>query len=372
MIIVVEMAVRLINTVQAAITNMVKKIILQAFNVLGNSISAFQNMELHRAIGTNPSHSQLSKDDQSHPLHSLAAEQAKTMVEGMGTVLKKYQEQMRDQEYGIPLKESKVTLQDFINTAKSYFMHPAHTHWMDAVTEKWLGTHGKKISDLHEVEQKRKRMHAFGQQLIATAEELHQLYESTVAFGKELVVVVELKIKELQQLIIQVKSYTTEIAVEAINEFNKIVTELDAQYEQLKKRLEYDIYTGLDKGAVKYQKAKKIAEEEIDAFKKQVDESIQKAMEIIEENTDTGIEELDKLNKQLKKYYDNLFSMQQQPGLFEQQYYAFAKEEGMKDAELMEYYYMAQNKQYNTIQNYLQQQSDVLLASLHTNTNNLA
>src|SRR3712207_7743973 len=58
-------------------------------------IFAYQNLELARKIGTDPSHSQLAKDHFEHPLHSLAADLAREAVAGIGTVLKDRSEERR-------------------------------------------------------------------------------------------------------------------------------------------------------------------------------------------------------------------------------------------------------------------------------------
>ena len=72
-IVLIDIVGRLINVAQAAMVNMVKKILIETFELLAKGTLAYQNMEVDRPIGTDPSHSQVAKDHTEHPLHSLAA-----------------------------------------------------------------------------------------------------------------------------------------------------------------------------------------------------------------------------------------------------------------------------------------------------------
>jgi hypothetical protein len=86
--------------------------------------------------GTNPSHTQIAKDDPDHPLNPLAGLLA---AEAVG-------------EIGRQIKEcwnKKKRVKDVVNWANSrYFAHPCDTNWADNQVKEWMNKNPDKLKDV--------------------------------------------------------------------------------------------------------------------------------------------------------------------------------------------------------------------------------
>lgn len=51
----------------------IKSIVVDMLQTMNHLITDWQSMQISTDIGTNPSHTQLAKDETHHPLHPLAA-----------------------------------------------------------------------------------------------------------------------------------------------------------------------------------------------------------------------------------------------------------------------------------------------------------
>lgn len=132
-------------------------ILLNAYNTaaqgvlswIGDSIADVQTALGHDPnvdAGTEPTHSQLSKDHAEHPLHDLAARLA-------GEAVRRVAQSMIDYWDGKPDA-------DPIAVASSFFSHPEDVQWQDRLVRAWAAANPEKVlraqskSDLDEVHRK--------------------------------------------------------------------------------------------------------------------------------------------------------------------------------------------------------------------------
>ncbi len=114
-----------INLIEKMLKNVVKKLIGFIIHSMALGIREYQNLE---GFGTNPSHTQLAKDDKGHPLHEIAGQLARIAVADMGNHYMSY-------------KEGFKSKQQLINLAKEYLAHPKDVSWMDMTVLKWATSH---------------------------------------------------------------------------------------------------------------------------------------------------------------------------------------------------------------------------------------
>lgn len=88
-------------------------------------------------IGTNPSHTQLAKDSESHPLNDIAGYLAYLSVRRIGGDMKKC------------WKTGTPSIQTIINTARDrYFVHPCDVDWTHEHIESWVVKNKSKLDKL--------------------------------------------------------------------------------------------------------------------------------------------------------------------------------------------------------------------------------
>jgi hypothetical protein len=117
------------------------RLVLNAYNfvyqqlllLLGNSVDDAQTLleDPHGSMSTDPSHSQLAKDHDDHPLHTLAAELARRSVEEVGKA-------MYARWKGQPGM-------DPARIASAFMVHPEDCSWQDAIVAAWARTHAPQI-----------------------------------------------------------------------------------------------------------------------------------------------------------------------------------------------------------------------------------
>ncbi|MGC7840416.1 HET-C-related protein [Pseudomonas wayambapalatensis] len=103
-------------------------------NLIGNSVDDIQTYRMGNPMltgSTNPTHSQLAKDHDVHPLHTLATLMARVAVRDVGFAMYKYWQGGR--------------LRDPVKVARSYFTHPNDSEWQDELVSKWASEHPKEI-----------------------------------------------------------------------------------------------------------------------------------------------------------------------------------------------------------------------------------
>jgi len=105
--------------------NVIKKVMQFIIHGVAMGIRESQNLQ---KSDTNPTHTQIAKDDMEHPLHLLAGNLARIAVADIG-------KQFTQAKLG---RTSEI---DVIDLAKEYLSHPADVNWMDVTTMKWASTY---------------------------------------------------------------------------------------------------------------------------------------------------------------------------------------------------------------------------------------
>ena len=369
-IILIDIVGRLINGAQAAVTNMVKKILIETFELLAKGTLAYQNMEVDRPIGTDPSHSQVAKDHTEHPLHSLAANQARVAVAGVGLVLKEYLDQKRKLYIEKIFPEKPVKAKEFIEAAKKYMVHPAQSHWMDTITEKWVAGHGKKISELNEDERFRKDMHAFGKMANETADKILAEYNQLLDNIDKLEATIDYYVRQFKQQLVELRSKGNDLKQDIVEEFFEIINVLEEGYDTLKRNLNYNLYQLKDGGTEQYELLKQDAANQLEQYRNKAKETINKVQELIKESGERSMESIEEVQDRLNKYYESLFTERQKVSPLEAKVYAYAKDHVPEDAKLIESFYHQQKAQYAGLRNYMKTPPDTMLASLNQQKRN--
>lgn len=78
------------------------------------------------SIGTNPSHTQIAKDEPGKPMHKLSAKLAIYAVKHMGTKMFKFWK-----------NDPSVTKKDILDAVDTLFRHPAESSWQDKMVKEW-------------------------------------------------------------------------------------------------------------------------------------------------------------------------------------------------------------------------------------------
>jgi len=113
-----------------AVLNCYNFVYQQLLLLVGNSVDDAQTMfdsDPNKSGSTDPSHSQLAKDHDVHPLHTLAAQLAQQAVLQVGQA-------MAGRWRGDASR-------DPVKIAQSYLVHPNDTNWQDATVAAWAKGH---------------------------------------------------------------------------------------------------------------------------------------------------------------------------------------------------------------------------------------
>ena len=100
------------------------KIVIQ--NTLTNDFNALKIEQFRSTLGTDPTHTQIAKDSNTHPFHELAATLAKIAVQDIGSHVHDY------------IFRKKGDIEDIKQKAVAYLAHPADVDWMDYTVYEWL------------------------------------------------------------------------------------------------------------------------------------------------------------------------------------------------------------------------------------------
>ncbi|MHC1651874.1 type VI secretion system tip protein TssI/VgrG [Stenotrophomonas maltophilia] len=117
-----------------AVLNCYNFVYQQLLLLVGNSVDDAQTMfdsDPNKSGSTDPSHSQLAKDHDIHPLHTLAAQLAQQAVLQVG------------QAMAASWKGN--TARDPVKIAQSYLVHPNDTNWQDSIVTNWARGHAAAI-----------------------------------------------------------------------------------------------------------------------------------------------------------------------------------------------------------------------------------
>lgn len=128
-------AIQAINALENVLMNVVKQVMRLIIAGVASGIREGQNLT---TLGTNPTHTQIAKDDMGHPLHQLAGTLARIAVADIGKQFDK-------------AKKGRTSMSQVADLAKEYLSHPADVDWMDMTVLKWATTH---IGDVREAQSK--------------------------------------------------------------------------------------------------------------------------------------------------------------------------------------------------------------------------
>lgn len=135
----------------ASLIAMPHSLVLNAL-LYGMEISVKEAETYSRKFGTDPTHTQLNKDDPAHPINDLAGKLAVMAAQKVGSQMLKCWESFDDSSKLIPI-------------IKEIMSHPCHADWMDEVVMKWADQHPDKVRKLEKssylqiaLEQKQKLM----------------------------------------------------------------------------------------------------------------------------------------------------------------------------------------------------------------------
>lgn len=285
---IADIIIRTINTLYVTIVNLVKSILVDIMELVAIGIAAYQNTELPREVGTNPSHSQLAKDHHEHPLHTLAANLAMMAVKDVGQVLKKLKDESKSGNYT-------VLSDDFVKIAKKYMVHPSQSDWMDIETRTWLNAHGAEIGVLEKIEASRKMMKATGEFITDTLAKLKKEYADFKIAVRVAIIVIENYIEEIAKKIEELIELANELTDELKRKYRKIIKKLEEDFENFKLRTQNIIEQNLEN-------AKEQLQIQINKFNKNLEQKLNKAEELF----DKAGKNFDSLKKSLDHYYKEL------------------------------------------------------------------
>lgn len=116
-----------------AVLNSYNFVYQQLLLLIGNTVDDVQTLaaDPHTTNSTDPSHSQLGKDHDDHPLHTLAAELAKQAVTQVGRAMFSY---WTGREDGDPAR-----------IAAAFLVHPHDCSWQDRKVADWAKAHAAEI-----------------------------------------------------------------------------------------------------------------------------------------------------------------------------------------------------------------------------------
>lgn len=167
--------ITILNSLEKVFKNVVNMVIRFIIHGLAVGIREHQNMG---KIGSNPTHSQLAKDDMAHPLHPLAGELARAAVADIGM-------------HYLKARKGKIDAGSVLDLAREYLSHPKDVDWMDVKVAKWASTH---LGDVNKAKNKgvldklhhhhhhhMENLHETGEDLLEKIdeelEELNEFYE---------------------------------------------------------------------------------------------------------------------------------------------------------------------------------------------------
>ena len=139
---VIYLVTRLINVGYTVVSDTIKSIVVDMLQTMNHLITDWQSMQISTDIGTNPSHTQLAKDETHHPLHPLAADLTLAAVKALKPA---FDELIKSNS---TMSNHKIA-QDFIDLSLKYMKHPSQCTWADEIVQKWVAENPDRIEKQH-------------------------------------------------------------------------------------------------------------------------------------------------------------------------------------------------------------------------------
>ncbi len=318
-----EVLIKTINATYTAINNLVKGVITDVIGLSAATVLAGQNMQLYRALGTNPSHTQLAKDHSDHPLHSLAAKYAMEAVKQVGEVLHKIKE---DRKYIINGSQStyNTSSDDFVDVFKSLMVHPSTSNWMNGVTQKWVDRHGQKIVDLHSQELSRKQMLELAEEIREAKRVLSEGVEAIYNRYSELEKEISQYLEKIRDYLGQLGILAKQVSDKVSRRVSRILKRMDINYRTIHKRT--------SKSLMKIKQA--TSEDEKDSSRKQMEKrlntynenQLNQLKKVEKHLKDVDSEIIRTLEEKIRKYYEELDKELEEKSMIQSNIYNYLKE----------------------------------------------
>lgn len=223
----------ILNTMQEMLMRGVRRMFKLLLEMLDGSLKFMQNTQLMRKIGTNPSHTQLAKDDRDHPLHGLAASLAQKAVLDVGTLL--FKGVIRKE---ITYKGRAATITDVLDVAEEYLSHPYDVSWADPEVIAWTKANQDMIVKLAKRNTQEKEDRETGKKIETTIEDLKKKYEEGLKEIEEFKKELGTKYEQLKQELEQVKRKIEEASEYIEDKIDKSKEYLEEKKKEIQQKLE--------------------------------------------------------------------------------------------------------------------------------------
>ena len=358
---VIYLVNRLINTGYAVVMNMVKSYVHDILHTMNDVIKTWQSMQITYSIGTNPSHTQLAKDETHHPLHSLAGELARYCIEQMGGV------------FGdLILENSKnspdVIANTLIKTSVDFMQHPSQCTWADEIAKKWIADNPDRIETLHTEEYNFRKAEKLGRDINEVLAEMQGMMNKLKSAANDAIDKIKQKWKDLQGYYQEFLRSIQNIQNKVGDKIDEYMKEMDGYYEQLKHNMErfYDKYFAGDFNAPELQ----LYEGGFNRNSVQMQLKIEKILK----SMDSGTKEYSPdIQGQLMAFHRGEVARQKEelrnPPLFQEKLYTYCYQD-TKDEKYREYgqkmheYIAFQERRLRTEEEYLAKTPDYYIARL--------
>lgn len=231
---VIYLVTRLINVGYAVVTNTINSIVVDMLKTMNHLITDWQSMQITTNIGTNPSHTQLAKDETDHPLHSLAAELTLAAVKALKPAF--------DELVKSNSKISNYQIMDlFISKSLDFMKHPSQCTWADEIAQKWMAENPDRIQKWHEEEFEFRKAEELGKDIKAVMEKINAIHQKMVKtyddFLKQKDIWMDQLKREWQELkenYEEFKNRVRRIKKGVEDEIEKTLKQADEYYNELK------------------------------------------------------------------------------------------------------------------------------------------
>jgi|GEM_PF-1495682 phcA len=227
-----------IERINAKIKSYITQTFKDILETLAKTIVTAQNYHIDK-ISTNPTHSQLAKDEPSHPLHSLAGKLARHCIEEMTGIF----EALASAESKYKTKEKREIIlspddiaEMFIEKALSFMQHPCQTNWADDIALEWLYSSADNIQALHQHEYEFRNAKHTGKKAEEELKKLQASLNSAIEKIKITAEFVQDTCKTITEFIEKTENLIDKVGKEAVEKFNDALRTLEKARDEIQKK----------------------------------------------------------------------------------------------------------------------------------------
>lgn len=229
---------KFMERINTEIKNYIKQTFKEVLETLAKTIVTTQNYHIEK-ISTNPTHSQLAKDEPSHPLHSLAGKLARHCVKEMTGIFKALAS--ADSKYKTKEKREIILSPDdiaemFIEKALSFMQHPCQTNWADDIALEWLYSSADNIQALHQHEYEFRNAKHTGKEAEEDLKKLQASLNSAIEKIKITAEFVQDTCETITDFIEKTENLIDKVGKEAVEEFNNALRTLEKARDEIQKK----------------------------------------------------------------------------------------------------------------------------------------